>query len=432
MRRLPPDVRRSTGAFVLGGIFAAALSTGPADAGEAQLVISDSQMGAAFLKALAKSSLVLDNYGKKHGNSWLDQQSRLRLPDGRTVSLTVPEVSATVGGVRQWRYYVDDLRSRSISVSPDKKDHSRFLVRMPFEDSGHEIKGRCLRRKLNGSWKECSLKIERDIQINNPRARLVLRPAVVDGRIGYKVLDAAFAGHLQPANVLCKLAPGVCSAVTVWHQTALTALVGSTLRAEFSRAKTRKAVASMVQKQLDPDLSHRLESMLGFRPKHFTVSGIDRVKYGWRVTLQYEAPPPRQQVPKSAKVAAAVTKVETTVSPTRFRGRCPATLKVSGFVTTSRPTTVSFRFVNDRGERSTTTTWKFVEAGRHQLSTWQPSVAPAPKHLAAKGGAGGPQVLAGWYRVEILAPRPIKGPVKSFRVECVKTKTMQLAPLKPR
>ena len=107
---------------------------------------------------------------------------------------------------------------------------------------------------------------------------------------------------------------------------------------------------------------------------------------------------------------------------------------MGGFVTTSRPATVTFRIVDDKGWHSQPVTWTFVQPGRHQLYTWQRRIAPKMGALATKSAqAGAPApVLTGWYRVELLAPEKREGPRVRYRVTCMAPgKAKVLLPAKP-
>ncbi|GIX16150.1 MAG: hypothetical protein KatS3mg119_0336 [Rhodothalassiaceae bacterium] len=406
----------------------AGLAAPAARAGETTVSVPDYTMSAAFLQVFQKTQLKLDNYGAKHGDSWLEQQSRLLLPDGRVVTFAIPEVTATVGGVRKWLYYVDELNSKEINVTLHDGDWSKLDVAIPFEDGGHEIKGRCLRKKLTGGWRECTLNIERDMQAV-ARAGLTLRPRLVDGRVGYELLEVDFESAAYPANALCKVAVIVCNLVTEFHEHAFRAIVRKVLTDEFGRPATIRAVAANVQKVLDTSLALKLEQELGFRPKSWTVKALVHDGDGWRITLVHEDPPPRQKKPRKAHAVATIQKIETVVTPATWRGTCPAKLKVGGYVTTGHATTVTFRVVDDRGWQSNAVTWTFKGPGRHQLYTWRREIAPDIGAIAADRGDA--REVTGWYQIEVLAPQQVKGPRAAYRVTCVRPKKATIGPLKP-
>ncbi len=399
------------------------------EAGEIVLRVPDYVLSGAFLQALRNSTLKLDNYGSKHGNSWLDQQSRLRLPDGRVVAFAIPEITVAVAGVRQWRYYVDELNSKAVHVGLDKKNPSRLSVTISFEDSGHEVKGRCLRKKITGGWRECTLNIERDMQAT-AAAHLKIRPKLMNGKVGYELLKTRFESHVYPANALCKLAVNVCNVVSGFYQTPFRDLMRKQLEKGFGNPKTIRAIAANATAYLNASLGVELKKKLGSKPKSWTIKALAHDDEGWRVRVAYVDPPPRKTAPKKAKVVATIQKLETTVTPAAYRGSCPATLRIGGYVTTGHPATVTFRIVDDNGWTSSSVTWKFKKAGRHQLYTWQRKVAPPMNALAAKAGSK-LRVVRGWYRVELLAPVAMKGPKASYTVTCMKAVKAVLPPGKP-
>ena len=231
-------------------------------------------------QSFSKTEVLIDNYGAKHGNSWLEQNSYIRLPDGETRHFNIAEQVTRITKWRQWKHYVDDLRSQSVSVTAQGQG-LRFLI--TFESQGEEIKGKCLR---NG--KECKLKMERDIHVDNARLSVDIQPVPLNNSVGFLVGDVDFSASLKIPNKLCQAVKKICDKIEGKIYKELKSQLEKTVRNELMRDKLRKQVAANIRPQIQASLSPLLKLRFGgYEPKPWEIIAIRDNGSQYQVTIRH-------------------------------------------------------------------------------------------------------------------------------------------------
>lgn len=187
-------------------------SVGEAQAETRQVPVPKSLVVTAFNAALSGTTVYVDTYGEKRGTTWFSNKSTITLPNGTRKPIeNIDEFTFGVTDRRQLKYYIDDLHSQSLSASVDG---SRIKVTLAFESQGEEIKGKCVRDPVVGKPKECTLKMERDVHLNNARIDIWLTPQVNGTGLSFAPSpQVRFSADLQIANRLCQTFKGICSKI---------------------------------------------------------------------------------------------------------------------------------------------------------------------------------------------------------------------------
>ncbi len=197
----------------------------------------------AFNTALASMKVVLHNYGKKKGTSWLNDRSHIRLPTGGKWPFEIPEYTHNIGKFRKLKYYLNQLESATIQATIVG---NRIQVDVRFESQGEEIKAKCIRR-LFRKWGECTLKMERDIHLNNTLLSISFVPVAYGGSISYASPKVTFKTDVKIANRLCQAFKGICGAIEKTINKKLSSRIVSTARAAFNHPKMKQQVANKLK-----------------------------------------------------------------------------------------------------------------------------------------------------------------------------------------
>ncbi len=176
------------------------LVNSPAHAKTVRVPIPKSVVSTAFNAALSSTKIHLDNYGSKRGTTWHKDTSYILFPNGVKKSIPIPEYTFKVTKFRQLKYYIDDMNTSSIKSTING---SRIKTNLYFESQGEEVKAKCIRRRLK-KWKECSLKMERDIHLNNSILSMSLKPVAYKGSISYANPVVDFKTDLRISSKLCQ------------------------------------------------------------------------------------------------------------------------------------------------------------------------------------------------------------------------------------
>ncbi len=241
------------------------------------LTIPKQQIVNAFNTVLQSTEVHISNYGPKQGaSSWLSQQSVIHPPYGNAVNFNIPEYETKLSKVRKWKHYVNDMNSQNIEVVA----HGNGLkLTLDFESQGEEIKGKCLRWKVIGKyWTECSLKMERDIHVDNARVVLLLTPVAYQGGIVYKPLgagDVTFSANLNIPNALCNAFPLICSAVENKIYSGLREAIQNRLRDILNSTQLRNTLAAKVKTAL----SQKIKT-------DWTVNKVESSGSNYKITVQ--------------------------------------------------------------------------------------------------------------------------------------------------
>jgi len=209
----------------------------------AHIKVPKTVVSTAFNAALASMKIKLDNYGAKHGTSWLDQQSTIVMPGGGTKTFSLPESEYDIGSYRKLKHYIDDMSTTSLSavVVGD-----RIVLNVQFESQGEEIKGKCVRR-LFGKWGECSLDMERDIHLDNSRIEMSVVPVAYKGSISIGSPQVDFKTDIKIASKLCQAFSGICGKIENRIKGEITKGIETAALAQLKSAGVRDAVANGVR-----------------------------------------------------------------------------------------------------------------------------------------------------------------------------------------
>ena len=444
MERERNPVRAAVRAAVLAAGIAAAA---PAAAETATVPIPRETLRQAFADAFGQADLKLDNFGPKQGNSWLQQQSHLRIGT-ETVPLSLPHLQfeLNVGtALRKWFFYLDEIHADSMSV--DWKDNQRLRLRIRLEKEGEEIKGRCIRRKIDGDWKECAGIVDRDGHIRRagglPRFDLHFRPVAYEGGLAPAADIGAHTlkGGVFFSSQFCNFS-ALCGALTASFNSIYVPGLPKWTAEALATPGARRAVARRTRQRLAPVVEQAILQKDKAKPTSWEITGLKYENDRFVATVSYTLPPPRMPLPKKAQIVPFVQKAETTVKPATYRDRCPARFVVEGRVKVAYPGKISYRYVTDRGERSGLRQKAFIKAGTYTLAPWQHTPKrPISKTYAIGPGKSGPRT--GWYRLEIVSATPKAGAVPAgkrkgnkvaWRDECRRIPTpgtLKQAPKRP-
>lgn len=266
--------------FILLPVTALALMSCQANAATTTIKVPKAAVVAAFNTALQGTQIVLDNYGKKKGTSWLSQQSYILLPNGKKISFSIPESTIKVTKKRRWKHYINDLRSQSIQVTAPGNTLSFDIA---FESQGEEIKGKCLRK-----GKECKLKMERDIHLNNALFAISAVPTALDGSISYRSPKASFKADLKIPNRLCKTFKKLCGKIENAIYKKLQARINGELKKALGRADVRKKVAAAVRKTLNGKLTGLLKARLGgYAPPQWSIIKVTPKGSNYEIVIKH-------------------------------------------------------------------------------------------------------------------------------------------------
>jgi hypothetical protein len=200
-------------------------------------------VAAAMNAAFSTMKVRLHNFGPKQGVSWLANDSYILLPGGSKMVFDIPEHSYKIAHNRYIKHYVNDKSTNGISVAVNS-DH--LVVTASFESHGEEIKGKCV-RKLAGKWGECTLKMERDIHLDNSRLTVAFMPVAHKGSISIGAPSVDFKTDLKIASKLCQAFSGICGRIENTIRNKLTNQIKATTSAHLKSSLVRDAIANAVR-----------------------------------------------------------------------------------------------------------------------------------------------------------------------------------------
>ncbi len=429
-------------------------------AAEKVVEVPTEKLVAASRNLFSGLDLKIDNYGGKKKSQWYRQQSYMTLPNGETIHFDVPRFHLLFGtpvGRRYWHYFINELALDRTRVVPEK---GGIKLIMEFESTGNEIKGKCTRRTFDGK-DNCEYRGTRDIQFDNARAIVHLRPAQVKGRLGFAPLrpqDVSLTADIKVPKGLCRTINAMqwvsyamgafaenlagqhfanqCQKVRKVLSDSVVDLVTNRLRQALNRPQVRDHMASFITRELKLPVG-----------KNWHVASVNDVGSRYRIvmrTAQGKSPtggqskkPPRAPIPASPaapapKPRAPVSIVEFKARPKVLIGQCPGVVRFSGQVRSMRPGTVRYYFENDKGVRSGVYALKFDQPGVQPVIPWSIPV-DRPKggmKLARQPGASGQDrpryEVQGRQKLVLLTP---VGPVTreaEYKVDCDKPKTLSI------
>ncbi|MEO0936678.1 MAG: hypothetical protein AAFY38_00830 [Pseudomonadota bacterium] len=164
----------------------------------------------------------LNNIGARQGNSWFVERGSYVTMAAVQSRFDIPEWSFRRSrGIYRYFYYVNDVNARSAGIDFDA-GRGAFVLRILLEDGGREMKGKCRRKRPNGSYTACGGANEGDgkapdVQWSFPEIEMLLVPQVVarnNGRngVGLRVENVRLMGDFS-LNGLCSRLAGRCHTI---------------------------------------------------------------------------------------------------------------------------------------------------------------------------------------------------------------------------
>ncbi len=237
--------------------------------------IPKAAISTAFNAAFSSTKLHLDNYGEKHGVSWHEDSSYILFPNGSKKQIPIAEHEYEITNGRKLKHYIDNMNTSSLQASIDG---NRIQMTANFESQGEEIKGKCIRKKINGNWTECSLNMERDIQLNNTMISVSLIPVAYKGSISFSNPEADFKTDLQISSKLCQAFKGICGKIEKRIKNELTNTIETKLVQGLNNEDVKSKVAHSIKNA--PSVSKYLDEF-----KNWKVVKIESKGSNYIVTL---------------------------------------------------------------------------------------------------------------------------------------------------
>jgi hypothetical protein len=187
------------------GIAAALFAAGIAGAAAETRTVPAILVAAAIGVNFEGLQVHLNNFGRRHGDSWhVAASSFVRLPaglGGRTITFTIPELVIRarvhlplVPDPRfTARYYVSDFNTNLVRTEPFS---GAIKITVRFESRGVELKGRCSAGCIAGSDSTAP-----DFQINNARVDVIFALAALDGCISYASPRGEFHANVDASGI---------------------------------------------------------------------------------------------------------------------------------------------------------------------------------------------------------------------------------------
>ena len=162
-------------------------------------------------KELEGVKIHLNNFGPKHGWSWYKgNDSYIKLPSnlgGNTSRFSFPALNKF-----PYRYYINDVNSGRIRVYANPNRF--FNVRIPFEESGIEIKGMCSSKNVakNALCITGADRAAPDIHISGMAITIsmTLKPSADKRSITIGSMQAKFQARTIRIGRNCTLGQGIC------------------------------------------------------------------------------------------------------------------------------------------------------------------------------------------------------------------------------
>jgi hypothetical protein len=215
-----------------------------AEAEPVKLKIPKYVVATAFNAVFASTKVHVDSFGPKKGTSWLEENSYVLLPNGKKVAFELGEYKYKINKFRYLKHYVNDMTTHEIqaSVAGD-----RIEVDAYFESQGEELKGKCIRR-LAGKWGECTLEMERDVELDDTILSMSFVPVAYEGSISYADPEITFKTDVHINSKLCQAFSGICGSIEGKIRKELTESIEDTAKKALKRAEVRAHVGKALRK----------------------------------------------------------------------------------------------------------------------------------------------------------------------------------------
>lgn len=207
---------------------------------------------AALVEATAQGTQMhLNNHGPRRGNSWqVANDSYVRLPSilgGGEYRFNIPEAVKDLDcgwacpDLGDAKFYVNDLNLDRVQVG---WQNPTFKLSLFFEGNGREVKG-----YHTGSLKSLGDNGMPDLQINNARLDVYLRPVARNGRLSYSVVKTDFNADMQATGGCKVLGFDICDFLFDYKDK-LAAQVKNQVLTRLNDPALRDRVADAIQPEL--------------------------------------------------------------------------------------------------------------------------------------------------------------------------------------
>lgn len=134
-----------------------------------------------------------------------------------------------------------------------------------------------------------------------------------------------------------------------------------------------------------------------------------------------DKPKPKRATIKPARLKPLLRAATFEASPEVHTGDCPVSVQFNGTLTSNRAGTVEYRYTKFDGTQSPVYKLEFDKAGTRKTRDWRTTYnKPNAATTLSMGGAGSndPHDFAGWYRLDVLSPKPTGQVAAHYRVMC--------------
>lgn len=207
---------------------------------------------AVINNVLPGTQLHLNNFGPKHGKSWhKPNDSFVKLPTalgGMQFGFNVPEgvkdldCGLLCPDAGDAKFYVQDWNLSSAQVGWQSPT---FKLSLSMESNGREIKG-----FHTGSLTSLGDNGVPDVEINNARMDVFLRPIASQGRLTYTVTKVDFNASVQATGACNIFGIDICNPLFGYKNT-IVSLVEAQVRTRLNDSTLRDRVANAVQPVLN-------------------------------------------------------------------------------------------------------------------------------------------------------------------------------------
>jgi hypothetical protein len=132
------------------------------------------------------------------------------------------------------------------------------------------------------------------------------------------------------------------------------------------------------------------------------------------------APTPKA-VPSRLKPLVKAISFE--ADPASHQGDCPVNIRFNGSITATRAGTVKYQYVSHDNRKSPEFTLAFKAAGTERTRTWSRTLGKPDSGTKLAAAPGEPAWdYQGWYRLDILYPKPAKSVQANYQAACAPAK----------
>ena len=194
------------------------------------------------------SKISLNNYGNRYGKSWHKANDSYiqtaSVLGSDTQRFDIPELIKDLDCGR-WcpdmgdgKFYINDWNANNVSV---KWQNPYFKISLLFESNGREIKG-----FHTGSFKTLGDGGMPDVNIDNARLDIYVKPVATNGGLSYRVMNTDFKADIQATGTCRVSRVDVCNTVFD-YKNQIVSEVQNKVTALLNNQSMRVSVAEVIQ-----------------------------------------------------------------------------------------------------------------------------------------------------------------------------------------